>query len=55
MISCRMCQSRELYKFLDLGFTPPADQFRRHDQLKEPEIHYSLEGIFILMFRIIGK
>lgn len=38
-----MCQSKELYKFLDLGFTPPADQFKRHDQLKEPEVYYPLE------------
>jgi SAM-dependent methyltransferase len=38
-----MCQSRNLYKFLDLGFTPPADQFRRKDQLGEPETHYPLE------------
>lgn len=43
MLSCRMCQSIDLYKFLDLGFTPPADQFRRIDQLKEPETYYPLE------------
>lgn len=43
MLSCRMCQSKDLYKFLDLGFTPPADQFRRKDQLKEEEIHYPLD------------
>lgn len=43
MKSCRMCLSKELHKFLDLGFTPPADQFRRHDQLKEPEVYYPLE------------
>lgn len=38
-----MCQSKELHKFLDLGFTPPADQFKRHDQLKEPDVYYPLE------------
>jgi len=43
MLTCRMCQSKNLYLFLDLGFTPPADQFRRKDQMKEPEIHYPLE------------
>lgn len=43
MLTCRMCQSKNLYMFLDLGFTPPADQFRRKDQLKEPETHYPLE------------
>jgi SAM-dependent methyltransferase len=40
---CRMCGSTNLYKFLDLGFTPPADQFRRKDQLKEPDIYYPLD------------
>ena len=43
MLTCRMCQSKNLYRFLDLGFTPPADQFRRKDQMKEPEINYPLE------------
>ncbi|MBT3981970.1 MAG: class I SAM-dependent methyltransferase [Bacteriovoracaceae bacterium] len=43
MLNCRLCGSTDLYKFLDLGFTPPADQFRRKDQLKEPVIHYPLE------------
>jgi SAM-dependent methyltransferase len=38
-----MCQSKNLFKFLDLGFTPPADQFRRQDQLREQEIYYPLE------------
>jgi len=41
--TCRMCRSSNLYMFLDLGFTPPADQFRRKEQMKEQEIHYSLE------------
>lgn len=43
MITCKMCQSKDLQKFLDLGFTPPADQFKRKDQLKESEISYPLE------------
>ena len=43
MFTCRMCQGKNLYRFLDLGFTPPADQFKRKDQLKEPEIYYPLE------------
>ncbi|HCC47991.1 MAG TPA: methyltransferase [Elusimicrobia bacterium] len=42
-MTCRTCRSNRLYKFLDLGFTPPADQFRRKDQMREPEIHYPLE------------
>src|SRR3990167_1318050 len=38
-----MCRSNNLYKFLDLDFTPPADQFRRKEQMKEQEIYYPLE------------
>jgi SAM-dependent methyltransferase len=40
---CRTCKGGNLYQFLDLGFTPPADQFRRKDQLKEPVVYYPLE------------
>lgn len=40
---CRICHSTELKKFLDLGFTPPADDFLRPDRLQEPEVHYPLE------------
>ena len=39
---CRICGSNDLYRFLDLGFTPPADQFLRPSQLIEPETHYPL-------------
>lgn len=42
-MNCRMCGSTNLYRFLDLGFTPPADQFRRKDQLKEPDVYYPLD------------
>jgi len=42
MYNCRLCNSDKLYPFLDLGFTPPADQFKRLEQLKEPEVHYPL-------------
>ena len=40
---CRICNSSKLTKFLDLGFTPPADDFLRPDRLKEPEVYYPLE------------
>ncbi len=40
---CRMCKSEYLEKFLDLGFTPPADAFLTEDDLKKPETHYPLE------------
>jgi hypothetical protein len=42
-MNCRMCGSRDMYEFLDLGFTPPADQFRRKDQLVEPDVCYPLK------------
>lgn len=42
-MNCRMCSSTGLHKFLDLGSTPPADQFRRKDQLREPDIYYPLQ------------
>ncbi|MGO8879552.1 MAG: methyltransferase domain-containing protein [Desulfomonilaceae bacterium] len=40
---CRMCKDTRLAKFLDLGFTPPADRFLRKDQMREPETYYPLE------------
>ncbi|MDX6559871.1 MAG: hypothetical protein QOF72_2920 [Blastocatellia bacterium] len=38
-----MCHGTRLTQFLDLGFTPPADQFLRKDQLNEPEVYYPLQ------------
>lgn len=37
-----MCKRNNLSQFLDLGFTPPADQFLRKEQLNEPEVYYPL-------------
>lgn len=42
-MNCRMCNSDNLYQFLDLGFTPPADQFRRKNQLRESDVYYPLQ------------
>jgi SAM-dependent methyltransferase len=42
-MSCRLCNDPRLIKFLDLGFTPPADRFLRREQLHEPETYYPLE------------
>jgi len=39
---CRMCKSRDLTMYLDLGNTPPADQFRKEEELALPEIKYPL-------------
>lgn len=43
MTACRMCGATDLERYLDLGHTPPADQFRRADQLGEPSVHFPLE------------
>lgn len=42
MINCRLCKSKKLFNFLDLGNHPPSDQFRKKDQLQEPVIFYPL-------------
>lgn len=43
---CRICHSKSLTKFLDLGFTPLADDFLSPERIREPEVHYPLE-VFI--------
>jgi len=40
-----MCNGTDLVQFLDLGFTPPADQFLRKEQLREPEVYYPLQVV----------
>jgi SAM-dependent methyltransferase len=40
---CRMCKSDQLTQFLDLGFAPPSDQFRRKEQMHEPVLFYPLQ------------
>ena len=39
---CRLCGYSKMTQFLDLGFTPPADQFLKKEQLSEPETNYPL-------------
>lgn len=41
--NCRLCKSKKLYKFLDLGFHPPSDQFKKKDQLNDPITMYPLK------------
>lgn len=40
---CRMCERGNLYQFLDLGATPLADDFRRPEQLHQPETYFPLQ------------
>ena len=42
-IKCRLCESKKLFKFLDLGYHPPSDQFKKKQELNEPTIYYPLE------------
>jgi SAM-dependent methyltransferase len=41
--ACRMCGSADLEPYLDLGHTPPADQFRTADRLAGPEVWFPLQ------------
>ncbi len=41
--NCRMCDSRELYIFLDLGFMPPADGILNENELGNPETFFPLK------------
>jgi hypothetical protein len=29
-LNCRLCESKKLFKFLDLGYHPPSDQFNKN-------------------------
>jgi SAM-dependent methyltransferase len=40
---CRICRGRSLERYLNLGFTPPADSFIREQGLQQPEVYYPLE------------
>ena len=40
---CRICRGENLTRFLDLGFTPLADDFLSSDRLCVPETYYPLE------------
>ena len=31
--NCRMCDSKDLYEFLDLGFLPPADGILNKEEI----------------------
>ena len=41
--NCRLCNSKKLFKFLDLGFHPPSDQFKKKIELNNPTIYYPLQ------------
>lgn len=39
---CRICKSKEMFCYLDLGFTPLADAFLTEELLNSPEVFYPL-------------
>jgi C-methyltransferase-like protein/putative zinc binding protein/methyltransferase family protein len=43
LTACRMCKSRNLDLYLDLGLTPLADEFRTAEQAAEPQSYFPLE------------
>ena len=45
-IECRVCNSRNMFKFLSLGPTPLANKFIKKEHLNEEEIYYPLDAYF---------
>lgn len=43
LTNCRMCNSKNLYEFLDLGFSPPSDGILNEEEVKLPEIFFPLK------------
>lgn len=42
-MNCRLCKSKSFFKFLDLDYHPPSDQFRKKDQIHLPTTYYPLQ------------
>jgi hypothetical protein len=40
---CRLCDSKKGFKFLDLGYHPPSDQFLKKTEINASVIYYPLE------------
>ena len=45
MLKCRLCDCDKLTRFLDLGHTPPADDFLTEERVFEPECYYPLQVV----------
>jgi 2-polyprenyl-3-methyl-5-hydroxy-6-metoxy-1,4-benzoquinol methylase len=41
--NCRLCKSKSLFKFLDLGNHPPSDEFKNKKQIQECTTFFPLE------------
>lgn len=42
-LCCRLCSSKKLFKFLDLGHHPPSDQFQKEEKLSASLTFYPLD------------
>ncbi len=45
---CHMCRSRNLKKYLDLGFQPHSDSFLTESELNQPEIYFPLSVLLCM-------
>ena len=45
-MKCRICSSKNTFKFLSLGHQPPSDAFITEEQLNQSETHYPLDIYF---------
>ena len=41
-IHCRSCNSIELFKFIDLGFSPPSNAYLTEENLNSGELYFPL-------------
>ena len=46
MVSCRICNNKDLRSFLNLGPQPLANSFLKKEHINEPETFYPLEACF---------
>ena len=40
---CRLCKSKNLFDFLDLGYHPPSDEFKDYKLLNQPTLYFPLK------------
>ncbi len=45
---CHMCRSKNLKKYLDLGFQPHSDSFLEESELNQPEIYFPLSVLLCM-------
>jgi len=43
LYKCRLCDRKNMFNFLDLGFHPPSDQFKKKKEIDSPTLYYPLK------------